>query len=319
MKKVNPRHGSMQVWPRKRANRPYARVRSWNTKEAGILGFPGYKVGMTHIVATDTRKTSNSKGEEIVIPVTVLECPPIKIYSARFYKEDAYGKKVATEIVLNKDKELLRKIQTKKVSDKKLDDLNSSDFSDISIIIYTTPSKAGFGKKKPELMEVAIGGSNEEKLLFIKENQNKEIRISEVFKDGEYMDAHAVTKGKGTQGPVKRFGVNLRSHKSEKTKRGPGAISGGWVAQQHMMYRVAFAGQMGYHQRVQYNNQILKVGDKPEEINAKAGFKDYGLVNNDFVLVKGSLQGARKRLVTMTKPKRLKKKETLVAIEAIHQ
>lgn len=319
MKKVNPRHGSMQVWPRKRAKKAYARVRSWNTKESGVLGFPGYKVGMTHVMATDTKKTSPSKGEEISVPVTVIECPPVKIYSARFYKEDAYGKKVSTEIVLNKDKNLLRKVYTKKTNEQALEKLNITDFSDVSIIIMTQPSKLGFGKKKPELMEVGLGGSVEDKFAFVKENATKEIKVSDIFKDGDFADAHAVTKGKGTQGPVKRFGVNLRSHKSEKTVRGPGAISGGWVAQAHMMYRVAFAGQMGYHQRVQYNNQILKIGEKPEEVNPKAGFKQYGLVKNDYLLVRGSLQGARKRLITLTKPKRLKVKEPLVAVEEIIQ
>jgi len=77
---------------------------------------------------------------------------------------------------------------------------------------------------------------------------NKDISVKDVLSAGSYVDARAITVGKGTQGPVKRFGVNLRSHKSEKTIRGPGSL-GSWIAQGHTMYRMAFAGQMGYHHR----------------------------------------------------------------------
>ena len=49
----NPRHGSMSVWPRKRARRMHARIRSWlSIKDAKPVGFAGYKVGMTHLIAT---------------------------------------------------------------------------------------------------------------------------------------------------------------------------------------------------------------------------------------------------------------------------
>ena len=63
MAKVSgPRKGSMQFWPRKRAKKIIARVRKWaNVQEAKPLCFPGYKAGMTHIMFTDTRKTSLTK------------------------------------------------------------------------------------------------------------------------------------------------------------------------------------------------------------------------------------------------------------------
>ena len=50
----NPRHGSMQYWPRKRAKRSFPRIRSWGaSKENKPLGFAGYKVGMTHVMIVD--------------------------------------------------------------------------------------------------------------------------------------------------------------------------------------------------------------------------------------------------------------------------
>ncbi len=317
-KRESPRHGSMAVWPRKRARRAYARVRSWNAKEQGLLAFPAYKAGMTHVMAVDTRKNSPSKGETLSIPSTILECPPVRIYSVRLYKEDAYGRKVATEVVVGKDKHLFRKLSTKKTDEAKLAGLKAEGYSDVTVTLITQPGKTGIGKKKPEILEAGIGGTVEEKLAWVKEHAGKEIPVTEAFKEGDYADCHAITKGHGFQGAVRRFGIGLKPHKSEKGRRAPGSL-GGWSGQQHFMYRVAHAGQHGYHQRTQFNNQILKVGDRPEEVNPRGGLLRYGVVRNQYVLVKGSLQGAKKRMVTLTRPVRLpeKGKRPLPTIEAI--
>ena len=64
-----PRSGSMQFWPRKRARREYAKIRSWRAvKEAKPLGFAGYKVGMTHVMALESK-------EKAAIPVTIIVSP----------------------------------------------------------------------------------------------------------------------------------------------------------------------------------------------------------------------------------------------------
>ncbi len=306
----------MQVWPRKRAKRQYARVRGWNEKEKGLLAFPAYKAGMTHVMATDARKNSQSKGETISLPSTILDCPPIKLYSVRLYKEDAYGAKAVGEIVVGKDKHLFRKVFTKKTDEEKLKDVKPAEYSDIRVTIMTQPGKTGIGKKKPEIFEAAIGGTNEEKLAWINDHLNKEITINEVFKEGEYADAHAITRGKGFQGPVKRFGIGLKPHKSEKGRRAPGSL-GSWSAQQHSLYRVAHAGQTGYHQRVQYNNQIIRIGDKPEEVNPKGGFINFGTVRNQYAIVKGSLQGPKKRMITLTKAVRLYDNQVTPTVETV--
>ena len=103
---------------------------------------------------------------------------------------------------------------------------------------------------------------------------------------------------------VKRFGVNLKSHRSEKGQRGVGARSGGWKAQAHMMYRVAQPGKMGFHQRTEYNKQILKMEDTlPEE-----GIRHYGKIKNNFIIIKGSIAGSKKRPITITNAIRAKRK-----------
>jgi len=292
----SPRHGSMQYWPRKRASRAYARVRSWPTSnKAQALGFAGYKVGMSTVILSDNRKHIKQKGGDLAIPVTVVECPPIRVASVRFYKKDGYGLKCVNEVYGKVDKDLSKKLSVPK-KETKLEEIKPEEYVDIRINVSTQPRMTGIGKKKPEFFEIGLGGSMEEKFNYAKEHLGKELAIRDVFSEGDLLDTHAITKGKGFQGPVKRFGIGLTSHKAEKARRNPGSL-GGWKAQGHFMYRIAHAGQMGYHMRTELNKVIIKIGDKPEEVNPKGGFVRYGNVKTQYILVKGSLQGTSKRLI----------------------
>ena len=51
------------------------RLDSWPEISEGpkVQGFAGYKAGMTHAFIVDHRKTSTTSGQEIKVPVTVLE------------------------------------------------------------------------------------------------------------------------------------------------------------------------------------------------------------------------------------------------------
>ncbi len=297
----SPRKGSLQFWPRKRAKKARARVRSnLKSQEAKLLMFPGYKVGMTHLIALDNRAASITKGEEIVIPSTIVECPPIKIFAVNFYKKSTHGLSLSSTLCSQKlNKEISRVVPVPKKTKKKLDDYKPEEYEDIRIVAYTQPRMTVIGKKKPEIFEIKIGGKVADKFNFIKEHFDKEISLKDVFKDGQCIDIHAITKGKGFQGPVKRFGVAIRHHKSEKTKRGPGSL-GPWKGQGHIMWRVAHAGQMGYHQRTDYNKQVVKIGEKPEEVNPKEGFKNYGIIKNPYAIIKGSISGTRKRMIILS-------------------
>ena len=289
----------MQFWPRKRARRIYPTVSSWPShKEAKLLGFAGYKVGMCHAMVIDNRKNALTKGEEISVPLTILECPPLKVYGMRFYKRTIDGKKVIGDIIGKSDKELSRKIPIGKNEGNKIEEIPLADVCAVHAIVYTQPKLTGIGKKKPELFEIALGGKVEEQLAFLKDKIGKEITVSEVLKDGLLLDAHAVTRGKGVQGPVKRFGVAIRQHKAEKTKRGPGSL-GAWCGQQHMMYRVAHAGQMGMHTRTDFNKWVIKIESDVQKLNRPGGHKHYGVVKNPCILLKGSVGGPNKRLVRL--------------------
>ncbi len=297
--KRTPRSGSLQYWPRKRSKRIFARVRTWTkTKEIKPLGFAGYKVGMTHLIINDNRKTSTTKGMDISCPATIIECPPLKPLSLRFYKNTTNGLKLISEqFDENPDKDIKRSIilpKKEKDGTKKNKDF-PAEFDEIRLLVHTQPKQTGIGKKKPEIFEIAIGGTKEEQLDYAKNKLGKEITVSEVFKEGQQLDIHAVSKGKGVQGPVKRFGVSLKHHKSEKGVRRVGSL-GGWKSQGHIMWRVAKAGKMGYHVRTERNKWLLKIGNA-NEINKKGGFENYGVVKNPYILVKGSVIGAKKRLI----------------------
>src|SRR3989338_1658519 len=101
MPKVHhPRLGSMQFWPRKRTKHSFVRMRSWaKENKTKPLGFIAFKAGMTHLQILDNRPKSLTKGESVFCPVTILECPPIKIAGVSFYKRSLYGLQKFTSVL----------------------------------------------------------------------------------------------------------------------------------------------------------------------------------------------------------------------------
>lgn len=291
-----PRKGSLQFWPRKRVRKFLPRV-NWNaiSKDASgtLKGFICYKAGMISGSVKDNTANSMTKGKKIVVPMTVLECPPMKIFSVRFYKQ---GDVVKDVLVKNLDKELKRKVKLPK---KESGDIASvkQEYDDVKIIAYSIVKKLDI-KKTPDLSEIGLYGTLEQKMNFIKDHLNKEIVISDVFKKGNLVDLRGLTTGKGFQGPVKRFGVTLRSHKSEKGVRGPGAH--GSFHPRRITFRVPEAGQMGTFTRIVYNSKIFDLGNAKDKAELK-GFKRFGDVKGDYILVNGSVQGPPKRQVIATR------------------
>jgi len=236
----SPRKGSLQFWPRKRASKFLPRV-NWtaiDSNSKNIKGFICYKAGMMSAIVKDNTPESMTKGKRIAVPVTILECPTMKIFSVRFYK---HGKVMKDVLAENLDKEIKKKVKVStpkgiprdiskemptKDKTKKEDEENVGEYDDIRIIFYSQVKKSGL-KKTPDLSEIGLVGSVEEKLAWIKENLGKEISVLNVFEKGQLVDLRGLTKGKGFQGPVKRFGIKLKFHKSEKGRRRPGSL-GPW-------------------------------------------------------------------------------------------
>jgi large subunit ribosomal protein L3 len=314
-KRTNPRHGSMQFWPRKRASGVMPRVRSWKIgQEPNLSGFIGYKVGMCHVMAKDTLKSSLTKGDTISVPATILECPPMRIAAARVYAQDEFGNnRVINTIVLSSDKVIkhggFKPLSKASLSSniKKLQQItsdSSSNAKEIRLVVFSNISKGFLSRKVPLFLEVPIAKDIQSAVSFISDKIDKDIKVSDVFSEGGYADVHGITKGKGVSGPVKRFGISIRAKKSEKTKRGPGSL-GPWTGEGPVMYRVAHAGQMGFFQRVDYNKYILKIDSDPNKINNKSGFHRYGKVKHEYLLIKGSVQGPAKRPIVLSFPIRI--------------
>lgn len=300
IKRKRPKRGAKQVWPRKRAKREYPNVRTWSQhSDLKPLGFAGYKAGMTHIFVVDNKSKSPTKGEEIRVPATIIECPDLLIAGLRLYSSSPVFSPLLDVFSPSLDDSLSRKIKLPKKAKYSISDSEKKleQASDVRLLVYTQPKKTLIGKKKPELFELAIGGDNiKTKFNYAKELLGKPIGIDAIFKDGSYIDTHSVTTGKGFQGVVKRFGVKLKSHKTEKGRRRIGTL-GPWTPKKTPWW-VPMSGQMGYHTRVEYNKQILKIGE--DDITPNGGLLRYGKLKNKYILVKGSIAGPKKRLIILT-------------------
>ncbi len=296
----SPRHGSLQYWPRKRASKILPSV-NWGaikSDSAKPKGFICYKAGMASAFVKNETPDAMTKGKKIIVPVTIIECPPMKIFSARFYKYGKVAKEVLSE---NLDKELKRVVKLPKQS-KKFE--FGGEFDDVRILCYSVVKKTGI-KKAPDLSEIALGGNYDDKINFIKDNLGKEISVSSIFEKGKLIDFRGLTTGKGLQGPVKRFGITLKAHKSEKGVRRPGSL-GPWHPARTTFYAPQ-AGQLGMFTRVFYNNKIIDMGKADGKFN---GIKNFGDIKTDYIIVNGSVQGPAKRQLLATSPLRPTKKQS---------
>ncbi|GBE20469.1 50S ribosomal protein L3 [archaeon BMS3Abin17] len=298
----SPRKGSLQFWPRKRA-RKFLPSTNWDAINSGknLKGFICYKAGMASAYVKDNTPDSMTNGKGIVIPITILECPPIKIFSIRFYKDKKVIKEILSEGL---DKELKKKVKIPRKKGKKIEDIKQEDYDDVRVIIYSQVKKTGI-KKTPDLIEVGLKGSVEEKINFIKENLGKDISALDVFEKNQVVDLRGLTKGKGFSGPVKRFGITLKSHKSEKGRRRPGSI-GPWHPAR-VTFRVPMAGQLGMFTRVIYNNKIIDMGKAEDKFK---NIKNFGDIKTDYIIVYGSIQGSAKRQLIITSPLRETKRQS---------
>ena len=305
-----PRRGSLAYLPRGRASHWTPRIRYWPDYEGPprLLGFAGFKAGTTNVTIVDNRQGSLNFGKEVTFPVTVVETPPLKVSALRFYENTHKGLRTIGEVWSNnQEKELSRRIKTPE----KFDDVKAwekfeaskSKLAEIRAVVSSQPKRTTIGRKTPDLIEVKIdGGTVDDRIEFGKKILGKEMNVADVFKEGGKVDVISITKGKGIQGPVKRWGIKKLKHKSRKTVRGVGSI-GPWHPH-YVMYSVPRAGQMGFFQRTEYNKQILKMGDNGTEVTPKGGFLRYGPVPTQYAMLRGTIPGPARRLVALRYPAR---------------
>ena len=302
-----PRRGSLQYWPKKRARRIYSAITTYpEIEKVKVLGFAGYKAGMTTAVLIDNRKGSPTFGQEIAIPATVLDCPPLKILGIRAYTATTRGFKVLSETWIKElPKDLKRKLKIVPKENLVKIENNLNKISRLRLIVSTQPKISGIGKKTPEIFEIEIGGKDsKEKLEFAKKLLGKEISVKDFTREGELVDAIAVTKGKGTAGPVKRFGVKIQSRHAKQKRRHVGSL--GQERPGKVRWTLPMAGQLGFQTRTELNKRILKIGEG-EEVTPKEGFVRYGKIKSNYLLVEGSVPGEKKRLIMLRSAIRSKK------------
>jgi large subunit ribosomal protein L3 len=316
-KKHKPRSGSLAYYPHKRSKKHapnFGTVKRPKGEEAKPVNFMGYKAGMVHVFGVNQVKGSKKFEQEMVIPATVIECPPLNIFGARGYKKTNSGLKAIGDVFCEKtQKELSKKIPNFKKPKKKTDSekktkknplfsLNKlENIEEIRLLCHTNPVKTGIGKKKPEVIELFMSGTVEKQAETAKTMLGKELKASEIFEQNKMVDVKAVNKGKGFVGVVKRAGVKIHRPKAKK-HRYVGSISPWHPAT--VMWTVARPGQLGYAARTEYNKQVLLISNETEKINPKQGFTGYGKIKNEYIILAGSTPGPIKRPIGIRQPAR---------------
>ena len=310
-----PRRGSLAFYPRVRAKSEEARLRNWPelNDNTSLLGFAGFKAGQIQVMTIDDKEKTPNFGKQLDNSSTVIATPPINIIGIRCYRKDLYGEKAFID-AYSKDfpKGLERKFKTK-YNEKSFERIESSIdlISSFFAIASVFPKKANLSQKKPFVFEIGVSGKdNKTKYDYLKGILGKEIKISDVFQNGQLIDVSGITRGKGVEGPITRFGVKRKQHKSRKSVRALGTL--GPISPAVVMYSVPRQGQRGFHQRTEYNKRILLVSSDVSSqtaslssklsINPPGGFKHFGLVTTDYIVVRGSIPGVPKRLVKMRQP-----------------
>ncbi len=306
-KRHSPRRGSLAYSPRVRAKSMEARIRAWpklDSEEPKILAHCGFKAGCVQIVSIDDREKTPNAGKQLVSLGTVLVTPPVLILGIRGYSKDHDGLHAEFDVYAEDiPKNIAKEISLKNKQENAIDNAEKSlkKIKEIFAIVAISPSAAGLEQKKPYIFEASVsGGDIPKQFAHVKELLGKEIKIDQIFETGASVDVAAITKGKGWQGVLKRWNVKKKQHKSRKTVREVGSL--GPISPQSVMYTVPRAGQFGFHQRVEYDKRIMIMGNTDDDklkINPDGGFKHFGLVKGDFIILKGSVPGTYRRLIKL--------------------
>ncbi|OBA26668.1 hypothetical protein HANVADRAFT_52978 [Hanseniaspora valbyensis NRRL Y-1626] len=332
-----PRHGHLGFLPRKRATSIRGRAKAFpkddSSKSVALTSFLGYKAGMSTIVRDLDRPGSKFHKREIVEAVSVVDTPPMVVVGVVGYVETPRGLRSLTTVWAEHLSEEIRRrfyknwYKSKKKAFTKYSTKYANDAASIErelariakyctvvrVLAHTQVKKTPLVQKKAHIAEIQInGGSISDKVQWAKEHFEKTVTVDSVFEQNEMIDVIAVTKGHGFEGVTHRWGTKRLPRKTHRGLRKVACI-GAWHPA-HVMWTVARAGQRGYHHRTSINHKVYRVGKADDESNGATefdrtkktitpmgGFVQYGSVNNDFVVVKGSIPGTKKRVVTLRK------------------
>ncbi|AOA64833.1 60S ribosomal protein L3 [Komagataella phaffii CBS 7435] len=332
-----PRHGSLGFLPKKRASSPRARCKAFpkddKSKPVALTAFMGYKAGMSTIVRDLDRPGSKMHKREVVEAVSIVDTPPLVVVGVVGYVETTSGLKSLTTVWAEHLSDDVRRrfyknwYKSKKVAFSKYSAKYANDPASIEtelarikkyasvvrVLVHTQIRKTPLNQKRAHLAEIQInGGSISEKVDWARDHFEQTIAVDTVFEQNENIDVIAVTKGHGFEGVTHRWGTKKLPRKTHRGLRKVACI-GAWHPA-HVMWTVARAGQNGFHHRTSINHKIYRVGKGDDESNGSTeydrtkktvtplgGFVRYGEIRNDFVMIKGSIPGPVKRVVTLRK------------------
>jgi len=344
-----PRHGSLAFLPRKRARRHRGKVKAFpkdtNEGSPALTAYIGYKAGMTHILRDLDRPGSKAHKKQIVEAVTIIECPKMVGAGIVGYTQTPQGLRALTTVwASNLSDEFKRRYYKNWTKSKKkafskyqaranADKQDQTEFNErvqqikkncqvVRLIAHTQLSVLKqFRMRKSHVMEIQVnGGSVDAKVDFALGLLEKPIPVKSVFADNEMIDTIGVTKGRGTEGVVTRWGVTRLPRKTHRGLRKVACI-GSWHPAR-VAYSVARVGQYGYHHRTELRKKIYMIGEGVTKENGEkkynsattehdltekaitpmGGFPHYGKVLQDFIMLKGSVPGCKKRPITLRKP-----------------
>lgn len=273
-------------------------------RKGALLGFAGFKAGEIHVLTIDDREKTPNFGKHFLNAGTVVVTPPLRVIGIRGYTHDYEGKHALFDIYA-KDlpKELERKFHAHFTQEEfSKAELALNKLSSIMAIVAVSPHEVNLSQKKPFVFEMAVsGGDIKVQYDYLLGLLGKQVRARDILKTGQYVDVFGITRGKGVEGPVTRFGVKRKQHKSRKSVRAVGTL--GPISPAVVMYTVARQGQRGFHQRTEYNKRILIMSNTESDgqnlINPSGGFKHFGRVKGDYMIIKGSVPGVPKRLLKL--------------------
>ncbi len=202
---------------------------------------------MKNMIGRKIGMTQIFKEDGSVVPVTVVEAGPLVVVQKKTVETDGYN---AIQV----------------------------GFQDIKEQRINKPLKGHFNKGNIEykkyLKEFKVENPDAYEI-------GQEIK-ADVFAEGDFIDVTGTSKGKGTQGVIKRhgFGRGRESHGS-KFHRAPGGMSAGTypgrVFKGHRM-----AGRMGNERVTVQNLEIVRVDTE-----------------KNLILIKGAVPGPKKGIVTI--------------------
>ncbi|KAJ8599974.1 hypothetical protein CTAYLR_002877 [Chrysophaeum taylorii] len=329
-----PRHGNLGFLPKKRTKHHHGRIRSFPrddpSKPPHLTAFMAYKAGMTHVVRDMERPGSKLHKKEVVEAVTILEAPPMIVVGVVGYVETPRGLRTRTTVwaqflstevkrrfyknwYKSKRKAMTKyakKYEGENDIEKSLEVIKR-DCSVVRVIAHTQVKLLKLRQKKAHLMEIQVnGGTVAEKVDYAKGLFEQPVPVDSVFNQNEMIDVCGATRGHGTEGVVKRWGVTRLPRKTHRGLRKVACI-GAWHPAR-VSFTVARSGQYGYHHRTEMNKKIYRIGKAgvPNSASTEAdlteksitplgGFPHYGEVNEDWLMLKGCVMGAKKRCLTL--------------------